>query len=141
MEVIRSLVELEGVGLSVPLAGQRLRAPVAGWALWWWAAASVPLRWMLAGVRGLDGVGMLALLAGGRPARRQERTTGPVCHVIGGLGTGGAQRQLLEYLRHASSPRDDLRVLALFDDNARFADRMRETGAAVTPAPSTASAA
>jgi glycosyltransferase involved in cell wall biosynthesis len=54
-----------------------------------------------------------------------------VCHVIGGLGTGGAQRQLLEYLRHASSPRDDVRVLALFDDDARFADRVRETGAAV----------
>ena len=127
-DIIGVLTEGEDPRVQVPFGGRQLRPPVAGWVLWWWAAVSVPLIWLLDVVRALDGVGILVLLGGGRRDAEVDDLHGPVCHVIAGLGTGGAQRQLVEYLRHAAPPVTDLRVLTLFDDDARFADQVRQTG-------------
>jgi hypothetical protein len=52
---------------------------------------------------------------------------GPVCHVITGLGTGGAQRQLIEYLPR-SRLQDRLRLLVLFEDNAFFLSELQAIG-------------
>jgi glycosyltransferase involved in cell wall biosynthesis len=78
----------------------------------------------------------LILLAGQLLARslhlyrgaRRLSASGPVCHVIASLGTGGAQRQLIEYLRRSRLNRDQLRLLVLFKSNDFFIADLRETG-------------
>ncbi len=102
----------------------------AGCMLWILAAASLPAQWLVTWAGRADGAGVLALLYLTRGAAVGSSPDGPVCHVIGGLGTGGAQRQLVEVLRHVARPLDDLRVVALFEDDGRFVEELEATGVA-----------
>ncbi len=62
--------------------------------------------------------------------RRTAGLTGGVCHVVTHVGTGGAQRQLLEYLRWMAKTGggDDLSLVALFGGNRGFLAPLRATG-------------
>jgi glycosyltransferase involved in cell wall biosynthesis len=88
-----------------------------------WGPISVALRVS----RLLDTVTLLASLVLARclPRRQQQDSSGAVCHIIYSLGTGGAQRQLVEYLRHCARRDSPLRLLVLFDYNELFIDRVR----------------
>ena len=98
------------------------------------ALVRVPLSVALRLGRWLDGLLVIASarLAGALPRRRIETGTG-VCHVITHVGTGGAQRQLLEYLSWKARRRETegLRVVALFTGNRAFLAALRSTGVAV----------
>lgn len=62
----------------------------------------------------------------GKGRRREE--AGPVCHVITSLGTGGAQRQLIDYVRRAAPSPVPLVTIALFEYNELFVDELEDEG-------------
>lgn len=74
------------------------------------------------------GVQVLARMVSPRKAGRQEEVAGPVCHVITSLGTGGAQRQLVDYLRRAAPSPVPLVTIALFEYNELFVDELEDEG-------------
>jgi len=76
-----------------------------------------------------DGLGVVlgGLLARILPRRNAHRDNGTVCHVVPDLGTGGTQRQVLEYLKR-SGPGGPVRLLVLFDSGDRFLRELERSG-------------
>ena len=76
-----------------------------------------------------DGLGVVlgGLVARCRPRRTAPVAGGDVCHVIPSLGTGGTQRQVVEYLRR-SGPGQPVHLIALFDSNDRFLLELERSG-------------
>lgn len=127
--LVLPLISKAIVPVRLMIAGKRWSAAAgARWLLCLLVVTSIPARWLLAWARALDGIGVLALLYLSPRGSVRSSPDGPVCHVIGGLGTGGAQRQLTEYLRHAARPLDDLKVMVLFEDDGRFSASVHATG-------------
>lgn len=95
----------------------------------------IPLRLVMRVARGLDGAGLLALgwLAGRRrrSACASPAGGGELVHVINNLGAGGAQRQVVEYLRRASASGTAVRLLILADYNEHFRDELDTLGVPV----------
>lgn len=94
----------------------------------------LPLSAALRAGRLLDGLLTVAIARAScvLPRQRVDPTGdgSEVCHVITHVGTGGAQRQLLEFLRWAVRVEvaTDLEVIALFGGNRSFLVPMRSTG-------------
>lgn len=61
------------------------------------------------------GIQWLALMAG---SQKEGQPSGSVCHVITSLGTGGAQRQLINYLQNTSVKLSEITVLVLWRDRS-----------------------
>ncbi|MCK5439903.1 MAG: glycosyltransferase, partial [Gemmatimonadetes bacterium] len=76
-----------------------------------------------------DGLGVVlgGLVARCWPRRTAHGAGGDVCHVIPSLGTGGTQRQVVEYLRR-SGPGQPVHLIALFDSNDRFLRELERSG-------------
>jgi len=76
-----------------------------------------------------DGLGVVlgGLLARIWPRRNTRRDNGTVCHVVPDLGTGGTQRQVVEYLKR-SGPGGPVRLLVLFDSGDRFLRELERSG-------------
>jgi len=76
-----------------------------------------------------DGLGVVlgGLVARCRPRQAARGAGGNVCHVIPSLGTGGTQRQVVEYLRR-SGPGQPVHLIALFDSNDRFLRELEHSG-------------
>jgi glycosyltransferase involved in cell wall biosynthesis len=76
-----------------------------------------------------DGLGVVlgGLVARYRPRRTARGTGGEVYHVVPNLGTGGTQRQVVEYLRR-SGPGQPVHLIALFDSNDRFLRELERSG-------------
>jgi glycosyltransferase involved in cell wall biosynthesis len=107
---------------------------VRSWRLIWLLLVSYsllcwgPISASLRASRFLDTLALLAslLLARILPRPRPQQAVSPVvCHIIYSLGTGGAQRQLVEYLRHGALRSAPLRLMVLFDYNELFIDTVR----------------
>ena len=117
--------------------GLRLTSRLGAWLYLWLCtlAFHVPLRLLMRGARGLDGVGLLALgwLAGPprRAAGARPSGGGEIVHVINNLGTGGAQRQVVEYLRRATASGTPVRLLILVDYTEQFRDELEALGVPV----------
>jgi glycosyltransferase involved in cell wall biosynthesis len=77
----------------------------------------------------VDGLGVIVggLVARIRSRREVDGCQETICHVIPSLGTGGTQRQLVEYLRRSGSG-PPVRVIALFDSGSRFLDELESSG-------------
>lgn len=115
--------------------GLRLRSPRIAWAYLslLTVVLHLPSRLAMRVARALDGLGLLGLQAVARlPRRRHPATPSPhpggVCHVINSLGTGGAQRQLVEYLRRTVAAGEPMRLLVLTDYNDLFRDELSALG-------------
>jgi len=114
-------------------AGLRLRSPTIAWACL--AALSLglhlPITLAVRGARALDGLGLLVVQAAarlrGRPVAISHPASG-VCHVIHSLGTGGAQRQLVEHLRRKAAAGEPTRLLVLTNYNDLFRDELAALG-------------
>lgn len=76
-----------------------------------------------------DGLGVVlgGLVARCWPRRGAHVAGGDVCHVIPSLGTGGTQRQVVEYLRRVG-PSPPVHLIALFDSNDRFLRELERSG-------------
>jgi len=74
------------------------------------------------------GVQVLARLVSRRKEAGRNEDAGPICHVITSLGTGGAQRQLVDYLRRATPSPVPLVTIALFEYNELFVDDLEDEG-------------
>jgi glycosyltransferase involved in cell wall biosynthesis len=76
-----------------------------------------------------DGLGVVlgGLVARYRPRRTARGAGGDVYHVIPSLGTGGTQRQVVEYLRRLG-PGQPVHLIALFDSNDRFLRELEHSG-------------
>lgn len=121
--------------LFVGPAGLRVRSPRLARA-WLWAltvALHFPIRLAMRVARTADGAGLLALqaLARARRARRDPVEPTAVCHVVSTLGTGGAQRQLVEYLRRKAPASTRLPLLVLTDSNDLFRSELEACGVPV----------
>lgn len=83
----------------------------------------------------VDGIGLLAALVLAREekrrTRRREHWSGPVCHVITNLGTGGAQRQLVLYLRASVGEGNTPRVIALWEHDELYQLELETLGVEV----------
>ncbi|MGV8038522.1 MAG: glycosyltransferase [Thermoanaerobaculaceae bacterium] len=115
-------------------AGLRVRSPVIAWVYlsMLTIVLHLPIRLAMRVARALDGLGLLGLQALARHRRRRPATLSPapggVCHVINSLGTGGAQRQLVEYLRRKVAAGEPTRLLVLTDYNDLFRDELSALG-------------
>ena len=90
--------------------------------------AWIPLRIAERLCAALDGAGVVLGGLAAQCRRRQcDRAGGPVCHVVPSLGTGGTQRQVVEYFKRAQ-PEPPLRLIALFDHNDRFLLELEAAG-------------
>ncbi len=124
------------LGFSLTCGSRRLesRSAVVLSLLALTALVRVPLSVALRLGRRIDGLMMVSVarLLGVLPRRRTTAGAG-VCHVITHVGTGGAQRQLHEYLRWAArgEAAEGLRVVALFGGNRAFLVPLRRTGVPV----------
>lgn len=92
----------------------------------------VPLSILQRVTFAVDGAGVVAggLLARAWPFGKEANSSGEVCHVVPNLGTGGTQRQVVQYLMKAG-PGPPLRLIALFDYNDRFVDDLDGVGVEV----------
>lgn len=96
--------------LGLPLASR--------WVAWLFLAGLVPvLHWplqaLVGAARALDGLALLVLQALAGRRRRGAARSGPICHVISSLGTGGAQRQVLACARQEAARGGEVRLLVL----------------------------
>jgi glycosyltransferase involved in cell wall biosynthesis len=90
----------------------------------------MPLRAIDAVCSQIDGLGVLlgGLVARCRRRRRPPRDgNGVICHVLPSLGTGGTQRQVVEYFKHAG-PGSPLSLIVLFDQGDRFLLELEAAG-------------
>ena len=76
-----------------------------------------------------DGLGVVlgGMVARYRPQRTAREAGGDVYHVVPSLGTGGTQRQVVEYLRR-TGPGQPVHLIALFDSNDRFLRELEHSG-------------
>lgn len=111
------------------LAAVRWRPAIAVVLVLFHLAAWVPLRVLERLCSNLDGVGVVLGNLVARRLTRRVRGDGRdgVCHVIPSLGTGGTQRQLVEYVRRAQ-PGPPLVLIALFDHSDRFLRELENSG-------------
>jgi len=97
----------------------------------------LPVASVLAGARLLDAALLLctSLVARAVPPKARDSeaaATAPVCHVINSLGTGGAQRQLVEYCRCSRLRHEGrLVVIALFEDSTPYLPELQRLGVTV----------
>ncbi len=114
--------------------GLRLTSRLGAWLYLWLCTLvlHIPLRLLMRCARGLDGVGLLTLgwLAGRHRRAASERPIGgsEIVHVINNLGLGGAQRQVVEYLRRATVSGTPMRLLTLADYDECFRDEIEVLG-------------
>jgi len=90
-----------------------------------------PISLFLRTARWLDGgILLLVQLAARLVGRRNEAlpTRDLICHTVTSLGTGGAQRQVVEYLRSAQSNGSPIRLLVLFEYNDLFLNELEKSG-------------
>ncbi len=89
----------------------------------------IPLNLLQRLTFAVDGVGVIlgGVLARIRPHPPTDGTRHGVCHVLPSLGTGGAQRQVVEYFRHGN-PVQRARLLTLFDSSDRFLKELESDG-------------
>jgi hypothetical protein len=92
----------------------------------------VPLSLIQRATFAVDGAGVVmgGLLARLWPVGRANSGSQEVCLVIPNLGTGGTQRQVVQFLKRAG-PGPPMRLIALFDYNDRFADDLDGCGVEV----------
>lgn len=114
-------------------AGLRIRSAAIAWAYlsMLTIVLHLPIRLVMRAARALDGLGLLGLQAAARLRRRPAavpHAPDGVCHVINSLGTGGAQRQLVEYLRRKVAAGEPTRLLVLTDYNDLFRDELSALG-------------
>lgn len=124
-------VRVEGWG-GLRITGRRLALAFLGVVF---VLLHVPARLALRAIRVLDGAGLLLLqlAARARQSRRSPggRSGGFTCQVINSLATGGAQRQLVEYLRLCHDRGKRVHLLLLHRDPGYLEEDLPSAGIAV----------
>jgi len=97
----------------------------------WSVVAWGPVWLILHLTRFVDAVFLLSAAILARFVPRQDPSSmnrQPICHIVSCLGTGGAQRQLSEYIRGVDRPPGQIIVVSLFPYNELFLETLRDSG-------------
>jgi glycosyltransferase involved in cell wall biosynthesis len=98
-------------------------------------ALHLPVRLLVRLLRSVDGAVLLLLQQLARTRRsRWHESPGedrPLCHVINSLHTGGAQRNVVDYVLHCRERGKVVHLLLLHRDTGHLGDELRDSGVVV----------